>query len=1042
MEGAADRTKIRLAVMKEDEGRDQRLELSRLAVDHASISAIWMDPGGRLIYVNNAACISLGYTEDDLLARSISDIDICLTPETWKNLWNGLKKDGSEILESVYRKADGSSFPVRVSASYIRNGGLEYACTFVHDIHPREDGQEKIPTKDDKSPDIFEGVSDAWYFHDLNGRFTETNPAFRRIFGYPEDKPLPDDFRIQDLLPEKLKASARSYLDSVTRDKKNEGLIKVLCRDGLERIIEYKNSLVFGNDGKAIGVRGTGRDITERYLYRKEMKEIEQRYRDIFDNVTDLLFFHDLDGNFDLKQCNPAVRQQLVGGNPDIATVNIRKYMPEPYRSGFDSYLERVKKKGKDEGLFTIINFAGHEVVMEYRNSLVTDKTGPIGIRGSARDISERIVYERALRKSEEKYRTILENIEHGYYEVDISGSFTFVNDSLCRIFGIPKDELFGTNFSKFADEEMAKKVYETFHTMDKTGNDLKSTEWEFITRDGRRIHIEGSISRILSRSGKCRGFRGIISDVTNRVQTEHALKESELKYRSILEGMEEGYYETDLKGGFTFFNNSMCRIIGLSRREMQGMDFREYTDDKNADKVFQAFHRAFETGKPQKGVQWDFIRKDGSLVHVESSILLIRDLDGRAMGFRGVLQDITSRKKAEEETRLLEEKLKNAQKMEALGTLAGGVAHDLNNILSGVVSYPEMLLMTLNEESPLKEPIKKIQKSGERAAAVVQDLLTLARRGVAIKEVVNVNDIIREYLNSPEYARLISLYPAIKLDFLSGESLFNIVGSPAHLSKSIMNLIFNAVEAMPEGGIVTLKTYNVIIKGRGEYIEGLPHGEYVCLRVTDTGIGISAEDISRIFEPFYTKKKMGRSGTGLGLAVVWGTVQDHGGHIDVACREGKTVFTLHFPSTRKELPETKSQKPLKDYMGNGERILVVDDNEEQCEVASDMLEFLGYEVTTVSSGEDAVSYMKDHSTDLILLDMILEQGIDGLETFERILQIHPSQKAVIASGYSETDRVKKAQNLGAGRYIKKPYLIEDLGMAVMLELRKKEGTS
>jgi len=1028
--------------MKKDVCGDQKQGISLLAVDHASIIAIWMDPQGKLVYANKAACSSLGYAEEDLLGRSIESIDSRLKPGTWNSLWKALAKDGSMNLESLYRKADGTAFPVNVSASLIQSGGREYACAFVQDIRNHKSGQESLLQQEKKTHDVFEGVSDAWYSHDLEGRFIDTNPAFRRILGQPEETPLPYDLHIHDLLPENLKAFARNYLESVIRDKKSEGLIKVVCMDGAERIIEYKNSLVFGDDGTPVGVRGTGRDITERYLYRKEMKEIEQRYRDIFDNVTDLLFFHDLEGNFDLKQCNPAVRQQLVGGNPDIDTVNIRKYMPEPYRSGFDLYLGRVKKKGRDEGVFTIINFAGHEVVMEYRNSLVTDKTGPIGIRGSARDISERVVYERALRKSEEKYRTILENIDHGYYEVDITGNMTFVNDSICRIFGIPKDELIGTNFSKFTDKEMVKKIYETFHTVYKTGKDLKSTEWEITTKNGRRVHIEGSISRILSRSGKCKGFRGVISDVTSRVKTEHALKESELKHRSILEGMEEGYYETDLAGAFTFFNKSMCRILGISPKEMQGMDYRKFTDKENADKVSHAFKRVSETGKPQKGVQWDFTRKDGSLVHVESSILLIRGLNNRAMGFRGVLQDITSRKKAEEETRLLEEKLKNSQKMEALGTLAGGVAHDLNNILSGVVSYPEMLLMTLNEDSSLKEPLRKIQKSGERAAAVVQDLLTLARRGVAIKEVVNMNDIIREHLNSPEYHRLLSLYPAVTVDFHAGESLLNMVGSPAHLSKSIMNLIFNAAEAMPEGGGVTLETCNVGIDSKEEHPPGLACGEYVCIRVTDTGVGISDLDMSRIFEPFYTKKKMGRSGTGLGLAVVWGTVQDHDGYIDAVSSEGKTVFTLYFPATRTEHPGAESLMPLKDYMGSGEKILVVDDNEEQREVASDMLEFLGYEVTTISSGEEAVSYMKDHSADLILLDMILEQGIDGLETYERILRIHPGQKAVIASGYSETDRVRKAQNLGAGRYIKKPYLIEALGIAIMLELRGKESSS
>lgn len=208
-------------------------------------------------------------------------------------------------------------------------------------------------------------------------------------------------------------------------------------------------------------------------------------------------------------------------------------------------------------------------------------------------------------------------------------------------------------------------------------------------------------------------------------------------------------------------------------------------------------------------------------------------------------------------------------------------------------------------------------------------------------------------------------------------------------------------------------------------------------LSVTDTGKGIPAEDIPRIFEPFYTKKKMGYSGTGLGLAVVWGAVQDHDGSVAVTSREGKTTFTLNFPATSEQITEAKAKQLMKDYQGKGEHILVVDDSKEQREIAAEILMMLGYRVDTVSSGESAIEYMKGHSADLILLDMIMEQGIDGLETYERILELHPGQKVIIASGYSETDRVKQAQSLGAGRYIKKPYLIEDLAMAVMQELRK-----
>lgn len=924
---------------------------------------------------------------------------------------------------------------VKKKKTRTRTGTLSAGKPGLRPADPRRGGGS---VNKDIHRDVFDGVMDAWYFHDLEGRFLETNAAFRRMLGYPENQPLPENFRIEDLLSEDMKHLVSGYIETIMRDRKSEGLMRVSCPDGSEKFIEYKNAMVFDGNGKAIGVRGMGRDITERYLARKEMKEIEQRYRDIFDNVTDLLFFHDLDGNFDLKQCNPAVRQQLVGGNPEIETVNIREFMPEAYRAGFDEYLERIKKNGRDEGLFTIINFAGRESVMEYRNSLVSDKNGPIGVRGSARDITDRIIYERALRMSEEKYRTILESIEHGYYEVDTAGDITFFNDSFCRIFDIPKDELIGKNYKTFIDEETAKKVYDVFHTVYSTGRDMMWTEWEFITRKGRKISFEASISCIMTRSGKCRGFRGIVRDVTERVATEQALKESESKYRNILEGIEEGYYETDLKGRYTFMNDSMCRITGFSREEMTGMSYKNCMDEENARRVFEAFRHVFASGEPMKGFGWDFTRKDGSKVQVESSILLIQDPQGRPAGFKGILQDVSERKKAQEQTRLLEERLKNAQKMEALGTLAGGVAHDLNNILSGIVSYPEMLLMKIDKDDPLRGPLEKIQKSGQKAAAVVQDLLTLARRGVAVKQVVKLNGLIREYLESSEFGRLQSLHPNVRIDFRHDDSLMNIIGSPAHLSKAIMNLISNAAEAMPKGGTITIETCNLQHRDLGECEGNIKEeGRWVSLSVTDTGKGIPAEDIPRIFEPFYTKKKMGYSGTGLGLAVVWGAVQDHDGSVAVASREGKTTFTLNFPATSEQITEAKAKQLMKDYQGKGEHILVVDDSKEQREIAAEILMMLGYRVDTVSSGESAIEYMKGHSADLILLDMIMEQGIDGLETYERILELHPGQKVIIASGYSETDRVKQAQSLGAGRYIKKPYLIEDLAMAVMQELRK-----
>ncbi|MCK4469330.1 MAG: response regulator [Desulfobacterales bacterium] len=400
--------------------------------------------------------------------------------------------------------------------------------------------------------------------------------------------------------------------------------------------------------------------------------------------------------------------------------------------------------------------------------------------------------------------------------------------------------------------------------------------------------------------------------------------------------------------------------------------------------------------------------------------------------------KEIEERGQAEEKRIKLEAQLQRARKMEAIGTLAGGVAHDLNNVLSGIVSYPELLLMDMPEDSPLRNPILTIQRSGQKAADIVQDMLTLARRGVVATEITNLNQIVNSYLNSPEYENLKEFHPDVKIESNLETYLLNIMGSSVHLSKTVMNLVVNAAEAMPDGG-------NVLISAENKYIDtpiggydDVKEGDYVVLTISDTGVGISSEDIERIFEPFYTKKKMGKSGTGLGMAVVWGTVKDHKGYIDVQSTEGKgTTFTLYFPVTRKEMSEKEKALPMEQYMGNGESILVVDDVEEQREIASRILKKLGYSVTSVSSGEEAVDYMKDNSADLLVLDMIMNPGIDGLETYRQILKIYPEQKAVIASGFSETKRVKEAQRLGAGKYIKKPYTMEKIGIAVKGELGK-----
>jgi len=514
-------------------------------------------------------------------------------------------------------------------------------------------------------------------------------------------------------------------------------------------------------------------------------------------------------------------------------------------------------------------------------------------------------------------------------------------------------------------------------------------------------------------------------------------LVKSENKYRSLFESTAtaNAMIESDLS--ISLVNSEFVQLTGNSNRhDDKPIALNSIVHPSDFCMVQEHLLANMKTeDHPSENLEFRIIDKDGG----EKNVLCKLGRIPNSMRVIASMMDVTDMRRSEKEKEKLKSKLIRAEKMESLGVMAGGIAHDLNNVLSGIVSYPELLLMDLPESSPIRDPLLTIKESGIKAAAIVQDLLTLARRDVANKEVVNLNDVINAYLQSPEYAKMISYHPKVSLAFEHGHNLLNILGSPVNLSKTIMNLVTNAAEATKGGGEITITTQNCYLEHPIRGYEAFREGEYVQVTVSDTGVGIPRKYLDRIFEPFYSKKVMGRSGTGLGMTVVWGTVNDHNGFIEVESAEGKgTRFRIFFPATRKASKQKTDSRSLKDLMGNGESILVVDDVKEQRNLASGILKRLGYHVQVAENGEEAVEFVKENPLiDLVLLDMIMYPGIDGFETFRRIRVLKPDQKGIIVSGYSETHRVKKAQSIGTGGYVQKPYLLEHLGSAVKKELQR-----
>ncbi len=511
---------------------------------------------------------------------------------------------------------------------------------------------------------------------------------------------------------------------------------------------------------------------------------------------------------------------------------------------------------------------------------------------------------------------------------------------------------------------------------------------------------------------------------------TEEALRQREESYRTLVETMNEGFIGLDVEDRITYANQRACSMLEYDRDELVGLSVLVLLDEENAD-TFQT-QLDMRTNDSHESFELTWISRSGRKVHTLVSPRDVRDEADEYSGLFAVITDITDLKE-------LEDRVARSKKMELLGRLAGTVAHDLNNVLSGLVTYPDLLLMQVDRNSPLYQPLETIKESGERAAAIVEDLLTLARRGVTVREVVDLNTVVEDHLNSRVFKQLCAEHGGLQIETRLSEEAQRIMGSPVHLAQTVTNLVSNAAEAMPNGGKLSIVTHGQYVDRPISGYETIVEGEYAVLELTDTGTGIPDDDLKRIFEPFYTRKVMGRSGTGLGLTVVWGTVNDHDGYIEVESEQGRgTTFRLYFPATT--APEERAaEEDLKVRpMGTGQLFLVVDDAEHQRLIASEMLTTLGFKVATASSGEEAVEYVKTNEVEVILLDMAMGDGMDGLDTYREIVSLRPNQKAIIASGYAATGRVEEALRLGAGQYIKKPYSLQSMAQAIKQELYGK----
>ena len=811
---------------------------------------------------------------------------------------------------------------------------------------------------------------------------------------------------------------------------------KIVTFSGAEKLIAWHTTNLKDKDGKIIGTLNSGEDITEKKNTEDRLKESERQYRTFLQTAMDGFLLLDMLGN--ILEVNDAYCKMSGYSHQDLLKLKITDLEAVESKEEIDQRKQMLDEntqrrfislhRRKDGSLFDV------EISNQYRPE--EEKFVCF-----LRDITEQRKAQESLREREELLSKSQEMASLGSFVWEIPDNHLTWSRNMYTIHGVSNESYDGdlvelSNQLMHPDdlERVQEEIYQT-----QKAHSPWDTEFRIERPNGEERIIRFIGEWEYDAEGEVEKCYGIYQDITERRKSEKRQENLQTQLSNAVEIAQLGPWEYDVETDLFTFNDYFYKIFRTTVNETGGYQMspeeyaKRFVHPDDLERVREETQKAIETDDPayNQQVEHKVIFPDGTVGYVTVRIFIEKDENGKTIKTYGVNQDITERKRAEEMLRESEEKLLRSKKMESLGLLAGGVAHDLNNVLSGIVSYPELLLMDLPGDSKYRKPIQTIHDSGTRAVAIVQDLLTIARGVHSPKEPLNLNDIIEEYQSSPEYNKLRQYHPTVTIKTDLNKDLMNINGSSIHIRKVIMNLVSNASEAIEGRGNVIISTDNRYVDRPVKGYEDVKAGEYVVLTVSDDGSGIPSGHLERIFEPFFSKKVMGRSGTGLGLAVVWNILQDHEGYIDVSSDEKGTTFELYFPIIRKEVFIKDLPLSIEDYKGNGESVLVIDDVENQREITCKMLEVLGYKAVAVSSGEEAVAYLKGRSVDIILLDMIMDPGIGGRETYERIKKIHPKQKAIIVSGFAETDEVKETQKLGAGKYIKKPLTMKNIGVAI-----------
>jgi PAS domain S-box-containing protein len=851
---------------------------------------------------------------------------------------------------------------------------------------------------------LFELLDDAVVAADSDHVITYCNHAVSALYGVSVEvllgRPLSELLRIEALeLPEKEMWLRVDSCGSWRGDAVH------VTGQGRRLWVDWSIKRFRQSGQDKAGVINIIRDITALKEKECEREASQQFLENIAHTTPDVLYLYDLAESRNLYASHPP--SSLAGQTPLQLRAQGEKVFQKSLHpddaAAISEHHERLSilKEGILEVVYRVRDGEGGWRWLQSRDKAFRrNADGTVRqIIGIARDITEKKRAEEELRLSEEKHRRLIENLASDYffYAHDPQGVFTYLSPSIKGMLGYSREEFMRHYTTYLTDNPINQQVVE------RTEGSIRGIQQppylvEILDSERNPRWLEITENPIFDAEGVVVAVEGLAHDITENMRAKEELDRSRERLKLINDSTVDFIYSYDRHGRFTHANESLCRALQLEEEQILGKTHEELGFPEENCSEWGRLHRQVWATNSRVVAETTTPMPGGETRHYEVYLNPLHGVDGEIIGIGGMTRDVSDWRRSEREKVSLEERLRQAQKMESIGRLAGGIAHDFNNILTGITGYVQLLLASRSHDDETTEDLREIHQAATRAAKLTGQLLAFSRKQIVCPQVVQANEILQ---SSQRMLRRI-IGEDVELAFNPAHDLWPIRVDPGQLDQVLMNLAVNARDAMQEGGRLTIETSNIYLDDGQASMNQVPPGQYVQLLVSDTGQGMDESTKVRIFEPFFSTKSR-EKGTGLGLAMVYGVAQQNGGFVAVDSALGQgTTFTIYFPAVMSEVPETSERRASIPPPGS-ETVLVVEDEEMVRKLTKKILEDCGYTVVARESAPAALAYLTatPDPVDLLLTDVVMP-GMSGKELRDKLRTLLPELKVLFMSGYSE----------------------------------------